>query len=212
MSLKHGLCLYVLSTFANAQGANSETFLVEYVEDLDELSEVEKYLLKELQGNTDNNQLYSYPACAALWDYKERESCCLLQQVGSQSACYYQLSNLPIYASLLANQEVEDPDALDKEVLSYVDAIAQDTDYGVPETKISFVKDFFLYSAICIGSLVVFVTLVYWIVTCYWCRKCKCMPIFLVSDKFETWNVKKGVYEPNPQQTIEIHHLGEKHH
>ena len=55
MSLKHGLCLYVLSTFANAQGANSETFLVEYVEDLDELSEVEKYLLKELQGNTENN-------------------------------------------------------------------------------------------------------------------------------------------------------------
>ena len=179
---------------------------------MDELSEVEKYLLKELQGNTYNNQLYSYPACAALWDDFERESCCLLQQVGSQSACHYQLSNLPVYAAMLANQKAEEPDAPDKIVLSYADAIARDTDYRVPETKTRFVKDIFLYGAICIGSVVVFVTVVYWIVTCYWCRKCRCMPIFLMEEEYEIWNAKQGVYEPNPLQFIEMHHLGEKHH
>ena len=30
--------------------------------------------------------------------------------------------------------------------------------------------------------------------------------------KIGKWNVKKGVYEPDPRQMYEIHHLGINHH
>ena len=72
---------------------------------------------------------------------------------------------------MLANHKVKDPDAPNKVVLNYADAIARDKDYEVSETKTSFVKDIILYGAIWIGSVVVLVTLVYSIVICYKSRK-----------------------------------------
>ena len=64
---------------AQARELQISDFLKDLSGEDPEMNEVEKYILKLLQGTDDtNNQLYSYPTCSVLWDYKEREICCLL--------------------------------------------------------------------------------------------------------------------------------------
>ena len=124
------------------------------------------------------------------------------------------MSNLPIYAAAIANEDVKLPGHADRKALTYSEAIALDTDYAVPDTNTSdYVVDVFIWIGILIVSVTVALVLLYAIVTCWFCRKCKCGGwITMKNEPFEKWNVKKGIYEPNPRQNMEIHHLGKHYH
>ena len=124
------------------------------------------------------------------------------------------MSNLPTYAAAIANEDVKLPGHADREVLTYSEAIAQDTDYGEPDTNTTdYLIDVFIYIGILLVSVTVFLVLLYVIATCWICRKCKCyMWMSMKNEPFEKWNVKKGIYEPNPKQNMEIHHLGRHYH
>ena len=85
------------------------------------------------------------------------------------------MSNLPIYAAAIANEDVKLPGHADREALTYSEAIALDTDYEVPDTNTTdYVVDVFIWIGIIIVSVAVFLVLLYAIASCWICRKCRC--------------------------------------
>ena len=85
----------------------------------------------------------------------------MLEDVASSSACYFQLSNIPVYASILTNEVVKEPLTPEKKVLTYWEANERDTDYEQPETDEDRVRDIIVYGSIIIVGFIVYLILAY---------------------------------------------------